>query len=323
MAAGRPGLRGRAPRRRPTSSAPRARRRRFRLVCASSASCCSSSLFRASRSSLVAVRLQRAFRRSTRQGTAREWSTCSPGPGNRTLLWCRAATCCRGCSGSATSFFAEHRLGRLPDGRRPAVAVRVAWPRVGYRQATLTAVFAGFITCVVLGVYAMWQNDVLVLCLCLFVFVSCKNQWMILETGGEDPLLGHYDFSQGYTSLERGKAAARPPSELVAALDAAADGEENPARTGAAEKTEEAPGRAAGQDPASGPRLPDGRGATLPQARQRTVSESELVPEVSHRGHREHRELMAITAAAQHGSVFFSSVFSVSSVARVVISWLI
>ncbi len=79
----------------------------------------------------------------------------------------------------------------------------ILWPRVGYRQATLTAVFAGFITCVVLGVYAMWQNDVLVLCLCLFVFVSCKNQWMILETGGEDPLLGHYDFSQGYTSLER------------------------------------------------------------------------------------------------------------------------
>ncbi|HVS39292.1 MAG TPA: site-2 protease family protein [Gemmataceae bacterium] len=79
----------------------------------------------------------------------------------------------------------------------------ILWPRVGYRQATLTAVFAGFITCVVLGVFAVWQNEVIVLCLCLFVFISCKNQWMILETGGEDPLQGHYDFSQGYTSLER------------------------------------------------------------------------------------------------------------------------
>ena len=62
----------------------------------------------------------------------------------------------------------------------------ILWPHVGYRQATLYAVFAGFITCVVLGVYAMWQNDVLVLCLCLFIFISCKNQWMILETGGDD-----------------------------------------------------------------------------------------------------------------------------------------
>ena len=79
----------------------------------------------------------------------------------------------------------------------------ILWPRMGYRQATLTAVYAGFVTGVVLGVLAVWQNEVIILCLCLFVFVSCKNQWMILETGGEDPLLGQYDFSQGYTSLER------------------------------------------------------------------------------------------------------------------------
>ena len=87
----------------------------------------------------------------------------------------------------------------------------VLWPRVGYRQATLVAVFAGFVTCVVLGVYSMWQNELIALCLCLFIFWACKNQWMILETGGDDALLGHYDFSQGYTSLERDE----PPTPRV------------------------------------------------------------------------------------------------------------
>ena len=86
----------------------------------------------------------------------------------------------------------------------------VLWPRVGYRQATLVAVFAGFITCVVLGVYAVWFYDFLALCLCLFIWWSCKNQWMILETGGDDALLGQYDFSQGYTSLERDEPPAPP-----------------------------------------------------------------------------------------------------------------
>jgi hypothetical protein len=35
----------------------------------------------------------------------------------------------------------------------------------------------------------------------LFILFTCVQQWIILETGGEDSLFG-YDFSQGYTSLE-------------------------------------------------------------------------------------------------------------------------
>ena len=34
---------------------------------------------------------------------------------------------------------------------------------------------------------------------------------LVLETGGDDPLLGQYDFSQGYTSLERDE----PPAPRV------------------------------------------------------------------------------------------------------------
>src|SRR5205085_6205411 len=36
----------------------------------------------------------------------------------------------------------------------------------------------------------------------MFIYVACKQQWIQLETGSEDTLFG-YDFSQGYTSLER------------------------------------------------------------------------------------------------------------------------
>jgi hypothetical protein len=75
----------------------------------------------------------------------------------------------------------------------------------------MAAVFVGFIVAVVVGVYAVWVYDFLALCLCLFIVFACKNQWVILETGGDDPLLGQYDFSQGYTSLERDE----PPAPRV------------------------------------------------------------------------------------------------------------
>ena len=61
------------------------------------------------------------------------------------------------------------------------------------------------------------------LCLALFIYVACQQQWILLETGGEESLFG-YDFSQGYTSLERdaaGAAAAASRPNFVAALAAA------------------------------------------------------------------------------------------------------
>jgi Zn-dependent protease len=76
------------------------------------------------------------------------------------------------------------------------------WPHFGYRQATLVAVFVGFLTMLVVGIFAIWKNELLALCLAAFIYFSCRNQWIILETGGEEGLFG-YDFSQGYTSLER------------------------------------------------------------------------------------------------------------------------
>jgi Zn-dependent protease len=83
------------------------------------------------------------------------------------------------------------------------------WPRVGYRQATLYAVMAGFFVSCVVALVAFGINEVLTLFLALFIYASCKQQWFILETGGEESAFG-YDFSQGYTSLERDQPAVVP-----------------------------------------------------------------------------------------------------------------
>lgn len=99
-------------------------------------------------------------------------------------------------------------LGYPLDGGR--LFQSILWKYVGYRQATLAAVFAGFITMFVVGLYAIIQEQVLALCLAIFIYVSCRQQWIILETGSEEGVFG-YDFSQGYTSLERDQPAQPRP----------------------------------------------------------------------------------------------------------------
>jgi stage IV sporulation protein FB len=78
----------------------------------------------------------------------------------------------------------------------------VLWPSLGYRQATLIVIYAGFVFTVVVGLISIVYNELLVFCLALFIYISCRTQLFVLETGGEEGLFG-YDFSQGYTSLER------------------------------------------------------------------------------------------------------------------------
>jgi Zn-dependent protease len=91
----------------------------------------------------------------------------------------------------------------------------ILWFFVGYRQATFVAVIAGIVTTVVVGLYAIVQQEVLALGLAFFIWVACMNQWHVLELGADDSLFG-YDFSQGYTSLERehgSTAAPAPPKQ--------------------------------------------------------------------------------------------------------------
>jgi hypothetical protein len=86
------------------------------------------------------------------------------------------------------------------------------WPRFGFRQATQAASVVGLVVAIVVGIYAIATQEkntgVLGLSLALFIFFTCRQQWLILEQGGEDSVFG-YDFSQGYTSLERDQPSPR------------------------------------------------------------------------------------------------------------------
>lgn len=77
----------------------------------------------------------------------------------------------------------------------------ILWPWYGFAQATRYAIFTGFFFTLVIAIIAIAYNEVLTLCLALFIYMTCRQQWIVLETGGEESLFG-YDFSQGYTSLE-------------------------------------------------------------------------------------------------------------------------
>jgi Zn-dependent protease len=83
------------------------------------------------------------------------------------------------------------------------------WRYFGYRQATLAAVFAGFLVMFVVGVAAIIFEWLLALCLAVFIYIACRQEWIVLEQGSEDGPFG-YDFSQGYTSLERDQVTAVP-----------------------------------------------------------------------------------------------------------------
>lgn len=82
------------------------------------------------------------------------------------------------------------------------------WPRLGFHQATVVAVYVGFLVALLVSVFSIVVNELLPFALAGFIGLTCWRQWVVLVTGGEESLMG-YDFSQGYTSLER-DAPRRP-----------------------------------------------------------------------------------------------------------------
>ncbi len=84
------------------------------------------------------------------------------------------------------------------------------WPYLGYRQATLYTVYVGFVFMIALGGVAIIFNEVVVIALAYITYITCQQEWITLESGGEESLFG-YDFSQGYTSLERDDPPRRKP----------------------------------------------------------------------------------------------------------------
>ena len=82
------------------------------------------------------------------------------------------------------------------------------WPRYGFRQATHFAVTVGFVVALIVGIGAIVKNELLFFMLAIFIYMTCRQQIILLETAGEESVFG-YDFSQGYTSLERENSASR------------------------------------------------------------------------------------------------------------------
>jgi stage IV sporulation protein FB len=76
------------------------------------------------------------------------------------------------------------------------------WTRMGHYQATKIAIYCGFGFMLLLGLLSIVYGEPLVICLAIFIAMACAQELMVLEAAHEDSLFG-YDFSQGYTSLEK------------------------------------------------------------------------------------------------------------------------
>jgi stage IV sporulation protein FB len=87
----------------------------------------------------------------------------------------------------------------------------ILWPYVGYHRATMYMVTTGFIISglMFMGVF-IWVDLQGLAFLSVYTFLMCRREWINLEGRGEESLFG-YDFSAGYTSLEKDMPAQQSP----------------------------------------------------------------------------------------------------------------
>jgi stage IV sporulation protein FB len=94
------------------------------------------------------------------------------------------------------------------------------WARIGFHRATRIACYSGYTVAILLGLGVFllmnkenYANGFLLAGLALFIYLSCRQQLMMLEMEGwgEESLYG--DFSQGYTSYERGQSQQTKPKK--------------------------------------------------------------------------------------------------------------
>jgi Zn-dependent protease len=86
----------------------------------------------------------------------------------------------------------------------------LVWGRTGdYRRGTTTAIYAGFAVALVFIFLSLWSSKPMLLGMAVFIWVYCRQQYIALEMSETESVFG-YDFSQGYTSLERDDPPPRP-----------------------------------------------------------------------------------------------------------------
>lgn len=107
------------------------------------------------------------------------------------------------------------------DGGR--VLRAMLWPVVGYRPAIMQVARVAKITAVLLCVAAWWMHDgaseaiipawLPLVLIAIFLLFSAKQEVAKLDQQDYGDELFGYDFSQGYTSLERDAESTPPPSK--------------------------------------------------------------------------------------------------------------
>jgi Zn-dependent protease len=77
------------------------------------------------------------------------------------------------------------------------------WGKTGdYRRGTIAAVYTGFVIALIFILISLWVIDPLLLAMAIFIWIFCRQQYLALEAAENESVFG-YDFSQGYTSLEK------------------------------------------------------------------------------------------------------------------------
>ena len=86
------------------------------------------------------------------------------------------------------------------------------WPSKGYSQATKTATGIGMVGAIGFGVLGIVSGEMILFFIAVFGYLTCWQQRQMLKMGAvaQEDEFG-YDFSRGYTSLEREGTPQRRP----------------------------------------------------------------------------------------------------------------
>jgi hypothetical protein len=84
------------------------------------------------------------------------------------------------------------------------------WGRTDFRRGVVVACYSGFVVAVLFLIVSIWKNEALFMGLALFMLYMSSWKLMQLETD-EGPF--GYDFSAGYTSLEKDDEPPLPPRQ--------------------------------------------------------------------------------------------------------------
>jgi Zn-dependent protease len=88
----------------------------------------------------------------------------------------------------------------------------IVWARTDYRRGVVVAAYSGFGVAVLFLIVSIWKNEALFMGLALFMLYEASMALYRLEMDDGGPF--GYDFSAGYTSLEKDEDAPPKPKRI-------------------------------------------------------------------------------------------------------------